>query len=53
MTNSKIISFRVNSDFASDFNEFCARNKITKKVVFTKAMELIFRAEKLDLDILK
>ena len=46
MTESKIISFRVNSDFALEFNAFCTRNKIPKKDVFTRAMKLIFKAEK-------
>jgi len=46
MTESKIISFRVNSDFALEFDAFCTRNKIPKKLVFTRAMELIFKTEK-------
>jgi len=50
MTESKIISFRVNSDFALEFNDFCTRNKIAKKDVFTRAMNLIFKAEKTDLE---
>ena len=53
MTETKIISFRVNTDFASDFNEFCTRNKISKKDVFTRALDLIFKAEKMDLNLLK
>jgi len=46
MTESKIISFRVNSDFALEFNAFCTRNKIPKKDVFIRAMNLILEAEK-------
>ena len=53
MTESKIISFRVNSDFALEFTSFCTRNTIAKKDVFTRAMDLIFKAEKMDLDLLK
>ncbi len=53
MTESQIISFRVNGDFALEFNDFCTRNKIPKKTVFTRAMELILKAEKMDLDLLK
>ncbi len=50
MTESKIISFRVNSNFADEFTLFCTRNKIAKKTVFTRAMELIFKADKLESD---
>ncbi len=46
MTESKIISFRVNADFALEFDDFCNRNKITKKDVFTRAMKFVFKAEK-------
>jgi len=46
MTKTKIISFRVNTDFADEFTLFCTRNKLAKKDVFTRAMELIFKAEK-------
>lgn len=53
MTESKIISFRVNSDFALEFNDFCTRNKIAKKDVFTRAMELIFEADKLESNLKK
>ncbi len=50
MTESKIISFRVNSDFALEFTSFCTRNKLAKKDVFTRAMDLIFKADKLESD---
>ena len=53
MTETKIISFRVNTDFADEFTLFCTRNKIAKKEVFTRAMDLIFKAEKMDLKLLK
>ena len=46
MIESKIISFRVNTDFADNFTLFCTRNKIAKKDVFTRAMEFIFEIEK-------
>jgi len=50
MTESKIISFRVNSDFALEFNDFCTRNNISKKDVFTRAIELILEADKCESD---
>jgi len=46
MTETKIISFRVNTDFADKFTLFCTRNKLAKKDVFTRVMDLIFKAEK-------
>lgn len=46
MTESKIISFRVNTDFYDSFNEFCTRNKVSRKDLFTRTMEFIFTAEK-------
>ena len=46
MTKTKIISFRVNTDFADKFTLFCTRNKIAKKTVFMRAMELLLEAEK-------
>lgn len=48
MTESKIISFRVNSDFYDTFADFCTRNEITKKDLFTRTMEFIFKAEKIE-----
>ncbi len=46
MTESKIISFRVNTDFFDTFNEFCARNKISRKDLFMRTMEFVFKVEK-------
>lgn len=48
MKESKIISFRVNTDFYDSFDDFCTRNKISKREAFTRSMESIFEIEKLE-----
>ena len=47
MTESKIISFRVNSDLRTEFKEFCARNELSTKQVLVPCIELILESEKI------
>jgi len=46
MKESKVLSIRLDSEFAKDFNEFCTRNKISKREAFVRTFELVINAEK-------
>ena len=48
MTESKVLSIRLNSDLRVDFKEFCARNKISTKDVLVQCIELILEADKIE-----
>ena len=47
MTESKILSFRINSDLRLELKEFCARNKLSTKDVLVPCIELILESDKI------
>ena len=47
MKDSKIISFRIESDLRLELKEFCARNKLSTKDVLVPCIELILESDKI------
>jgi len=46
MTESKILSIRINADLCEEFKSLCTRNKKSKKTILLECINLLIKAEK-------